>query len=83
MIWTYISTFPMARDAAVGRDVMECVEARGATAPLGWRWLIPQKLQRTRAGALRHVALALRDRARFRLAAPCQPLAPPCTRVGE
>lgn len=32
-IWTYISTFPVARDAAAGRDVTECVEARGATAP--------------------------------------------------
>lgn len=82
-IWTYVSTFPVAHDATAAHDVTGCVEARGATAPWGWRWLSLQKLPLTRAGAPHHAALTLRDRVHFRLAAPCRPLAPPCTRVGE
>lgn len=73
----------MVHDAAAGRDVTGCVEARGATVPSGWRWLFPQTLPLIRVGALLHAALALRDRVHFRLAAPCRPLAPPYTRVGE
>lgn len=68
----------MARgEAAAGGHAAARAATHDATAPSDWRWRTPPKRPQTRGGGS-HVGPAPTDRARSRLAAPSQPLAPPC-----